>query len=131
MKEICFCAIFLLCYIWGFSILSVLIYATTSKTFAFTIIDDSKITQIRTELETQPFVDIKAVKLNNSLGIFDCPVDYPVEVLHQMWMGATLGCDCRRKMYNYSLKKRDDGQFLPINSYEMKPSKYIGSKGSF
>jgi hypothetical protein len=48
-----------------------------------------------------------------------------------MQMGATLGCDCRRKMYNYSLKKRDDGQYLPINSYEMNPSKYMGSKGSF
>jgi hypothetical protein len=42
-----------------------------------------------------------------------------------MQMGATLGCDCRRKMYNYSLKKRDDGQYLPINSYEMNPSKYM------
>jgi hypothetical protein len=52
MKEGCFCALFLLCYIWGFSILGVLIHATKSNTYAFTNIDDSKLTQIKTEWET-------------------------------------------------------------------------------
>ena len=64
MKEGCLCVVFLLCYIWGFSILGVLIHSTRSDKYAFTSVDDSKITQIKEEWETMPFVDIKAVKLN-------------------------------------------------------------------
>jgi hypothetical protein len=38
-----------------------------------------------------------------------------------MWTGATLGCNCRIKAKNYSVKKRADGQNLPANSFEKKP----------
>ena len=61
------------------------------------------------------------------MGINDCPADYPVEVLHQIWTGTTLGCDCGMKNINYfSKKKRADGQYLPNDYSEKKLSIKIG-----
>jgi hypothetical protein len=48
-----------------------------------------------------------------------------------MWTGATLGCDCRIKSFNYSLKKRADGKNLPANSFEKKPSKRSTTNKAF
>ena len=90
------CIPFCCCYIWGFSILGVLLHAAKTN-WAFESVDDSKITNIRNDWSTTPFVDIKVVEIDNALiGMAgsDCPIDYPDEVISSHWLGETIGCNC-------------------------------------
>lgn len=118
-----------MCYIWGFSILGVLIHASKSQTYAFKTVDSSKITQIKEEWSKLPFVDIKAVKLNLTAGIIDCPADYPSEVLQSYWAGMTWACNCNAKtLYSRRIKPRVDGTYLPDDWSDKKPNRYTSFK---
>jgi hypothetical protein len=92
--------------LWGVAILSVVIHAVNSN-FAFKGTSAPIFTQLVNEWTTQPFVSIVAVKLNNET-VFDCPSDYPDEVINEAWFGQNFGCDCMGKVqspYKSAYKK--------------------------
>ena len=97
-KGILICALFTLCffYIWGIAIISVCLHAVNTN-FAFKGTSEPVFSQIVNEWNTQPFVSIVAFKMDNQTSTYDCPVDYPDEVINETWQGQNIGCDCMRK----------------------------------
>jgi hypothetical protein len=69
---------------WGIAIISVCLHAFNTS-FAFKGTSEPVFTQIVNEWDTQPFVSIVAVKLDNSTSIYDCPADHPDEVINETW----------------------------------------------
>ena len=83
---ICGCFTLSFCYMWGIAIISVCLHAVNTN-FAFKGTSEPVFTQIANEWNTQPFVSIVAVKLDNSTSTLDCPADHPEEVINETWQG--------------------------------------------
>lgn len=92
----CCCTLLCLWYLAGIALMAVGLKSAANAA-KFKPVNEPLFTQLRTDWEERPFVDIKVVKLDLSQQVGDCPADYPDEVISEWWFGQTFGCDCLYK----------------------------------
>jgi hypothetical protein len=83
--------LYLITYIWGVFVLGY-VWHTARTDYGFRLMDLRGLAQLDRDWATMPFIDIKTIKLSQTVP--DCPATHPIEVLTETWLGMHYVCDC-------------------------------------